>query len=76
MNDLTNKDFQLFCDEELAKGTSIIVIREIILLIKLAIKREAKINGIQPLFINLDLPSITKKKKIQIGTPEQKVGPS
>lgn len=66
MNDLTNKDFQLFCDEELAKGTSIIVIREIILLIKLAIKREAKINGTQPLFINLDLPSITKKKKIQI----------
>lgn len=66
MNNLTNKDFQLFCDDELAKGTSIIVIREIILLIKLAIKREAKINGTQPLFIDLDLPSITKKKKIQI----------
>ena len=66
MSNLTNKDFQLFCDEELAKGTSIIVIREIILLIKLAIKREAKINGTQPLFIDLDLPSITKKKKIQI----------
>lgn len=66
IEDLTNKDFQLFCDDELAKGTSIIVIREIILLIKLAIKREAKINGTQPLFIDLDLPSITKKKKIQI----------
>lgn len=65
---LTNKDFQFFCDEELIKGTSIIVIREIMLLIKLAIKRNAKINGIQPLFIDLDLPTNNRKKKIQILT--------
>ena len=29
INLLTNKDFQFFCDEELLKGTSIIVIKEI-----------------------------------------------
>lgn len=66
INLLTNKDFQFFCDEELLKGTSIIVIKEIMLLIKLAIKRNAKINGVQPLFIDLDLPSNVRKKKIQI----------
>lgn len=66
MDELTNKDIQLYCDSELAKGTSIIVIKEIVLLIKLAIKRDAKINGKQPLFIDLDLPSPKRKKKIQI----------
>ncbi|CRH47222.1 site-specific tyrosine recombinase XerC [Chlamydia trachomatis] len=66
METLTNKDIQLFCDNELLRGTSIIVIKEIVLLIKLAIKRDAKLNGIQPLFIDLDLPSSIKKKKIQI----------
>ena len=68
MEELSNKKIQFFCDEQLASGTTIIVVREIVLLIKLAIKRDAKICGIQPLFIDLDLPPISKKKKIEILT--------
>ena len=32
----------------------------------LKLKRDAKINAYQPLFIDLDLPIIAKKKKISI----------
>ena len=37
-----------------------------VLLIKLSLKRDAKINSYQPLFIDLDLPATSKKKKITI----------
>lgn len=66
LENLTNKTIQEFCDKKLENNISIIVLKEIILLIKLAIKRDAKINGTRPLFIDLDLPSPTKKKKIQV----------
>ena len=66
LNSLTNKDLQEYCDNQLSIGTSVIVVKEIVLLIKLAIKRDSKINAKQPLFIDLDLPTSTKKKKIQI----------
>lgn len=64
--DLSNKALQEYCDTKLSEGISILVIKEIILLIKLAIKRYAKINAITPLFIDLDLPIIKGKKKIEI----------
>lgn len=71
---LTNKIIQEYCDKKITQGISIIVVKEIILLIKLAIKRNAKINGVPPLFIDLDLPSIKSKKKVQIiSRPEQKL---
>ena len=63
---LTNKVIQEYCDKKISEGVSILVVKEIVLLIKLAIKRYAKINGVTPLFIDLDLPSIKGKKKIQI----------
>lgn len=66
IENLTNKQMQDYCDLLLQNKVSIIVVREMILLIKLALKRDAKINAYQPLFIDLDLPIITKKKKISI----------
>ncbi len=66
LSELSNKVLQDYCDNLLREKKSIIVIKEIILLIKLATRRYAKINCIQPIFIDLDLPSSTKKRKIQI----------
>lgn len=66
IENLTNKQMQDYCDLLLQNKVSIIVVREMILLIKLALKRDAKINAYQPLFIDLDLPIIAKKKKISI----------
>lgn len=63
---LTNKDVQSYCDKLLKEKVSITVIKELVLLIKLSIKRYAKINSLQPLYVDLDLPSVVKKKKIQI----------
>ena len=71
MEDLSNKKIQLFCDKCISLGKTLIVIKEIVLLIKLAIKRDAKICGIQPLYIDLDLPPINRKKKIQILTRKE-----
>lgn len=68
LNELSNRKIQYFCDNKLAAGTSVVVIREIVLLIKLAIKREAKIGGYKTLIIDLDLPSANKKRKTQVLT--------
>ena len=74
IDELSNRKIQSYCDCQLALGLSPIVIKEIILLIKLSIKREAKLSGTTPLFIDLDLPPISKKKKIEILTrSEQKL---
>lgn len=66
ISDLTNKNLQEYCDFLLQNKTSTIVVREISLLIKLALKRHAKINSYQPLFIDLDLPAPKKRKKAMI----------
>lgn len=63
---LSNRIIQDYCDRQINKGLSIIIIKEVILLIKLAIKREAKINGKKPIYIDLDLPLIKTKKKIEV----------
>ncbi len=65
---LTNKNIQEYCDTLLDRKVSPTVVHEMVLLIKLSLKRDAKINGYQPLFIDLDLPVIIKKKKVTILT--------
>lgn len=64
--DLTNKIIQEYCDSLLQNKVSTTVIHEMVLLIKLSLKRDAKINSYQPLFIDLDLPNTSKKKKVTI----------
>lgn len=66
ITDLKNKTIQEYCDSLLKNNVSITVIHEIVLLIKLSLKRDAKINSYQPLFIDLDLPVFTQKKKVVI----------
>ncbi len=66
INSLSNKTIQKYCDDKLAINVSLIVIREIIQIIKLSLRRYAKVNCTQPLFIDLDLPVIKKKKKIKV----------
>ena len=63
---LTNKNIQEYCDTLLNNKVSPTVVNEVVLLIKLSLKRDAKINSYQPLFIDLDLPVIIKKRKISI----------
>ena len=63
ISDLNNKLIQEYCDNLLVNKISITVIKEIVLLIKLSLKRDAKINNKQVIFIDLDLPIISKKKK-------------
>lgn len=66
ISDLTNKIIQEYCDSLLQNKVSTTVIHEMVLLIKLSLKRDAKINSYQPLFIDLDLPATSKKKKVAI----------
>lgn len=66
ISDLTNKIIQEYCDSLLKNNVSITVIHEMVLLIKLSLKRDAKINSYQPLFIDLDLPTLVQKKKVTI----------
>lgn len=66
INELTNRDIQNYCDTLLKNKVSTIVVREMVLLMKLSLKRDAKINSYQPLFIDLDLPTVAKKKRISI----------
>ena len=61
-SNLSNKLLQEYCDKKLSQDTSVIVIKEIVLLIKLALKRYTKINCLTPFYIDLDLP-VTKSKK-------------
>lgn len=63
ISNLTNKIVQEYCDFLLQNKVSSIVIHEMVLLIKLSLKRDAKINSYQPLFIDLDLPVTNKKRK-------------
>lgn len=63
---LTNRIIQDYCESLLKNNVSSTVIHEMVLLIKLSLKREAKINSYQPLFIDLDLPTIVQKKKVTI----------
>ena len=63
---LTNKIIQEYCDSLLQNKVSTTVIHEMVLLIKLSLKRDAKINSYHPLFIDLDLPATSKKKKVTI----------
>lgn len=66
INNLSNKTIQNYCDSLLKRNISTRIIYEIKLLIKLSLQRDAKINSYQPLFLNLDLPPVSKKKKIAI----------
>ncbi len=66
INELTNRDIQNYCDTLLKNKVSTIVVREMVLLMKLSLKRDAKINSYQPLFIDLDLPTVAKKKRVSI----------
>lgn len=66
ISDLNNKLIQEYCDNLLVNKISITVIKEIVLLIKLSLKRDAKINNKQVIFIDLDLPIISKKRKVNI----------
>ena len=62
--DLSNRKLQEYVDILIKERVSPIVIKESILLIKLSLKREAKFNEFTMPFIDLDIPSIEKKKKI------------
>ena len=66
IDELTNRDIQNYCDTLLKNKVSTIVVREMVLLMKLSLKRDAKINSYQPLFIDLDLPTVAKKKRVSI----------
>ena len=61
---MSNRKLQDYVDILIKERVSPIVIKESILLIKLSLKREAKINEFTMPFIDLDIPSIEKKKKI------------
>ncbi len=62
--EINNSILQKYVDEQWKKTTSI-VIREAILLIKLALKREAKISNYNMPLIDLDFPPLIKKKNVE-----------
>ncbi len=63
--ELSNRMLQDYVDILIKKKVSPIVIKESILLIKLSLKRETKFNEFTMPFIDLDIPSLEKKKKIE-----------
>lgn len=60
----SNKFLQDYVDQQLENGLPVKVVNEIILLIKMAVKREDKINGKNSFAINVDLPKSAKKKNV------------
>ncbi len=60
-----NRLMQSYCDSLIEQKVSLTVIREIVLIIKLSLRKEAKFNGNTPPYIDLDLPLEKKNKKIQ-----------
>lgn len=63
---LTNYIIQNYCDQKIKEGISLITIKEVVLLLKLATKRYNKLNELRPLIIDLDLPKISSKRKIEV----------
>ncbi len=67
----TNASLQNYVDRCIENGMPVSVIKEILLLIKMSIKREDKINGTNTFEFNLDLPKPTKKKAIKTFTKDE-----
>lgn len=63
--EISNSLLQKYVDEQWNKNTTSIVIREVILLIRLALKREAKTTNFNMPLIDLDYPPLARKKKIE-----------
>ncbi|MBE6140878.1 MAG: site-specific integrase [Firmicutes bacterium] len=73
LEDFNNRSLQYYCDSLIKDKVSLTVIKEIVLLIKLSLRKEAKLNGSTPPYIDLDLPLERKNKKIQfLNKVEQK----
>lgn len=73
LSDFNNRKLQYYCDSLIEQKVSLTVIKEIVLLIKLSLRKEAKLNGTTPPYIDLDLPLERKNKKIQfLNKVEQK----
>lgn len=62
---INNSLLQKYVDEQWIEKTTSIVIREAILLIKLALKREAKISNFDMPMIDLDFPPLAKRKNVE-----------
>lgn len=65
LSEFNNRKLQYYCDSLIEQKVSLTVIKEIVLLIKLSLRKEAKLNGTTPPYIDLDLPLERKNKKIQ-----------
>lgn len=63
--ELTNRKLQGYVDSLIKDGVTPIVIKEAILLIKLSLKREAKFGEFTLPYIDLDIPSISKKRLVE-----------
>ena len=74
IHNITNKNLQKFVDDSLKRKMSYIVIKEIILLIKLSLRRYAKFEDYVMPFIDLDIPSSKSNNKVETLTkPEEKI---
>lgn len=71
LSDVTNRLLQDYVDALLKAKVTPIVIKEAILLIKLAMKREAKFGEFVMPFIDLDIPSTKKAKKVETLTRQE-----
>ncbi len=65
IGDVKNSILQNYIDSSLRQGLKANIIKEVILLIKLSLKREAKFDNFNMPFIDLEIPSHSKIKEVE-----------